>query len=66
MSDSWEVEITHDGDWPFRWRWIVTHIAPGYHYSFRNGAARTEDRARRQAVKARADMEKDVLVIDNA
>lgn len=39
--------------------------AESYRYSMRRGAALTEDRARRKAVKARTEMERDVYVADD-
>lgn len=67
-SAEWEIEITHDGMWPFRWRWHVTRILryvgpPHYESSHRHGDSLTKDRARREALKAKRSIEEDDVLV---
>lgn len=59
---SWEVEITHDGWWPFKWSWTVERRI-GYDVKWRRGDALTKDRARRKALAAKRSMQEDDVTV---
>lgn len=65
--DFYEINIKHNGMWPFTWSWDVVQRRPrpivAEFIAMRSGDALTKDRARRKALKAKASMETEDVTV---